>query len=351
MDANMPKMHLTSAEGETSISNHGEAFVDDSYLGCTSTYQPSSSDSPSDSYSGHATSAIRHLTEKSQAWERLLFTTGGALNLNKSHWFLMHWQWINGATILDPIDHDRQLLLTAGFDQTLIPVSQISPFDSYKTLGAYLSPSGSSTKAIEVLRSKAENYASHVTGSSLNREEAYWSYILYFIQKVGFSLPAMTFMEEKCNFIQSPAVNAVLPKLHLNQHTARSIIFGPSEYGGLNLPNLYCSQGIGQLHLFLGHLGEQDESGRLILLSMSYVQLIIGSGESFLHKPFPKYERWLDHNWLTSLWCFISKIKLKITVKRQWKPSLPRENDVFLMDSFVTHGYKKVELQLLNQCR
>jgi hypothetical protein len=161
----------------------------------------------------------------------------------------------------------------------------------------------------------------------------------------------MTFTEEKCNFIQSPAVNAVLPKLHLNQHTARSIIFGPSEYGGLNLPNLYCSQGIGQLHLFIGHLGEQDKSGRLILLSMSYVQLIIGSGESFLHKPFPKYERWLDHNWLTSLWCFISKIKLKITVKRQWKPSLPRENDVFLMDSFITHGYKKVELQLLNQCR
>jgi hypothetical protein len=118
MDANMPKMHLTSVEGETSISNHGEAFVDDSYLGCMSTYQPSSSDSPSDSYSGHATSAIRHLTEKSQAWERLLFPTGGALNLNKSHWFLMHWQWINGTAILDPIDHDRQLLLTAGYDQT-----------------------------------------------------------------------------------------------------------------------------------------------------------------------------------------------------------------------------------------
>jgi hypothetical protein len=213
----------------------------------------------------------------------------------------MHWQWINGTAVLDPIDYDRQILLTAGYEQTPVPVPQLSPFDSYKTLGAYLSPSGSSTKEIEVLQGKAEDYASRMIGSSLNREEAYISYILYFTPKVSFSLPAMTLKEEECNFIQSPAINAVLPKLHLNQHTARSIIFGPLEYGGLDLPNLYCIQGISQLRLFIGHLGLQDKTGKLMLISMSYVQLIIGSGESFLNKPFLKYHKWLDHNWLTTL--------------------------------------------------
>lgn len=144
----------------------------------------------------------------------------------------MNCQWCNGTAVLDSIDHNRQLLLTAGYNKTSIPVPQLSPYDSYKTLGAYLSPSGASCKAIEELRWKAEHYASCIVGCTLNREEAYCSYILYFIPKVSFSLSAMTLTESECTSIQSTAVCAVLPKLHLNQHTARSIIFGLSTYGG-----------------------------------------------------------------------------------------------------------------------
>ncbi len=160
-------------------------------------------------------------------------------------------------------------------------------------------------KVIEELQGKAENYASHIVGSSLNREEAYCSYILYFTPKTSFSLPVMTLTKAECNAIQSPTISTVLPKLHFNRHTARSIIFCPSKYGGLGLPDLYCTQGIGQLSLFIGHLAAHEKSGKLILISMSYVQLIIGSGESFLRKPFLKYKKWLDNNWLTSLWGFI----------------------------------------------
>jgi hypothetical protein len=96
-----------------------------------------------------------------------------ALNLSKSHWFLMNWQWSNGSAVLDPIDHRWQLLLMSGYDQTPVPVPQLSPYDSYRTLGAYLSPSGVSTRAMEELKSKAIDYVSHIVSSALTRAEAY----------------------------------------------------------------------------------------------------------------------------------------------------------------------------------
>jgi hypothetical protein len=122
------------------------------------------------------------------------------------------------------------------------------------------------------LHNKADDNASCIVGSSLTREEAYCSCVSYFILKVSDSLPIMTLTEEQCNIIQSPAICAVLPKMHMNQQTARSIVFGPSIYGRLNLPNLYCTQGIGQLHLFIGHLRAQVKTGKLIQISMSYVE-------------------------------------------------------------------------------
>ena len=43
---------------------------------------------------------IRWLQKMAQSWECLLFTTGGAINLQKSFWILLTWQWKNGVTKL-----------------------------------------------------------------------------------------------------------------------------------------------------------------------------------------------------------------------------------------------------------
>ncbi len=128
-------------------------------------------------------------------------------------------------------------------------------------------------------------------------------------------------------------------------------IFGPRSYGGLELPNVYTSQCIGQLSLFLGHLRAQDKTGSLIHISMSYLQLTIGSRTPFLCKQYPSYAKWIDHNWLTSLWCFLHQIKFIVDVKREWLPVVCRQHDVFLMDSLIALRYSPKQLHQLNQCR
>ncbi len=57
-----------------------------------------------------------------------------------------HWRRGDGRgkpILLRPSAHNNSLNLTSGYDMAHpIQVPQISPYDSYRTLGAYLSPSG-----------------------------------------------------------------------------------------------------------------------------------------------------------------------------------------------------------------
>ncbi len=230
---------FSSVDHSIHSSNTGDAFVDDSYLGASSTHTSKEGESFTTTQMLHQKSAVAQLQILSQKWEKLLFSTGGA----KSFWVLLGWHWSQGkAIMLTPELSKASLRLTEGYNSTPITIPRLSPYNSYRTLGVYISPSGSCLKALKVLRSMAEDYASKVIPSTLTRDEALTSYLQYFIPKIGFSLPALALTEKQCTTVQAPALTAFLPKIHLNQHTARSIIHGPTEFGGLNIPRLFSTK-------------------------------------------------------------------------------------------------------------
>jgi hypothetical protein len=206
-----PGLPLANPDSSVLMINRGDAFVDDSYLVAAS----------SDPLSP-TRSAVTNLTTLSQTWERGLFSTGGAINLQKSFWFLIAWKWKNGsALLLPPSLHKHTLELSEGYNiHNKIKVPQLSPYDSYRTLGAYISPSGGNNKAFEVLRAHSLDFAAKIQDSSLSKEAALSSFLLYLRPKITFPIMATTLSKVQCNQIQSPALRAILPKLHLNRNTA-----------------------------------------------------------------------------------------------------------------------------------
>jgi hypothetical protein len=121
-----------------------------------------------------------------------------------------------------------------------------------------------------------------------------------------------------CNMIQAPALAALLPKLHMNRHTSRAVIYATDRFGGIGLLDLYMGQGFEQLTLFMGHLKLADENGKLILSLLSHLQLYIGTAQPALSLPFSRYIKWVDMNWLTSIWWFTSSLKIILEVENQW---------------------------------
>jgi hypothetical protein len=206
-------------------------------------------------------------------------------------------------------------------------------------------------KSLIGLRDYAKDYATRIQGSTIQREAALWSYLLYLLPKLTFPIIALTLTEAQCCQIQSPALGALLPKLHLNRIMARSIIHGPSVYGSMNIPHIFTSQGLGQLKFLLGHLRAQDKTCKLILISHGYLQLIVGVSSNFLNVSYNVHHHWACSSWLTSVWHFMRKLNLTIVIKNIWLPPQPVGNDINLMEYFVARQFSSLELSRLNRCR
>jgi hypothetical protein len=137
----------------------------------------------------------------------------------------------------------------------------------------------------------------------------------------------------------SIVLQALLPKLHINRNTVRAIIHGPEGYGGIGLPHLYTYQCFQKITSFLGHMRLQDKTGKLLVIGLSNLQLLSGSGMFVLNLPYTISGTWIEHK---SRY-YISDIC--------WQPKKQRENDSFLMEFFLTITRNISILKALNHCR
>jgi hypothetical protein len=65
--------------------------------------------------------SLYRLHNIAQEWKRLLFSTGGALNLQKSFWFAFSWEWREGVAHLSTNKQQPgSLHMTNGSDPTAI---------------------------------------------------------------------------------------------------------------------------------------------------------------------------------------------------------------------------------------
>jgi hypothetical protein len=229
-------------------------------------------------------------------------------------------------------------------------ITRMEPTESYRTLGVHISPSGSNKGAIVVLTEIALQYAQSITMSHLNREDTLTSYVQHLLPKLRFQLPALSLTSADGDKLMTPILKAALPKMHINWNMARSIVHGPVVLGGMALPHLSTIQGVDKLHLLLGHLRLEDETGKLLHIDLSYVQLITGSYKFFLNKSYSDY-RWVEWGWITSLWSFISTTNITFLYPSLWTPTIPREHDICLMDYFLSLRLPHATMQILNACR
>lgn len=265
-----PNLSLTTLHSVnhtvTYSSDVGDAFVDDTKVGCTSTYKFDAGLSLQQNTQRTEAEVIEKLGKLSQKWKRLLYATGGALCLAKSFWCLLSWRWNKSGTArpstiaLAP----GTLLLTSGNDPNPVEIPRIESTYSFRTLGIRISPAGKQDLAISVLCAQSIDFTTHFSASSLSKEA----------QKLA----------------------------------------------GLDLPNLSTRENLGQLCLFLGYLRLKDKTADLILINISYIQVLVGSSTLFFNLPYLKYKCLVDSCWLTSIWAFLSTINFQLIICRTFNP-------------------------------
>jgi hypothetical protein len=96
IDPTISSMKFLSACRGVLVEVFGASFVDDTSLGVTSDYLYDPHSSEQVNRQLEIAHVVQQLTKLAQHWERLLYSTGGAINMQKSHWYLMTWIWTNG---------------------------------------------------------------------------------------------------------------------------------------------------------------------------------------------------------------------------------------------------------------
>jgi hypothetical protein len=318
----------------------GVSFVDDTGLGVTSDFEVDPSCTVKENDKAELNHVIQKLRTLAQHWERLLFTTGGAINLQKSFWYLVAWHWKNGQPKLSTInDTPMEISLTSGNNMNPEILPRIEATQAFRTLGVYISASGCQKEQIKVLRTSAQRYYESINTSVLTPSEAYISYSSYMRPRLTYSLPCTSSTQLQCRQVQAPALSP------------RAIIFSGPQYGGLSIPYLYNDQGIGQLQLLVGHIKLGDDTGNLILFLLSHLQSAVGSDTSLFSLSYSTYERIIECNWLTSVWSYVNTANITIDIENQWLPQLARERDTMILDHALTLQFTTQQLRQINASR
>jgi hypothetical protein len=95
-----------------------------------------------------------------QIWERILYSSGGALELRKCFWYLLYWTWENGRPQLaTKIECPGIIALTSGHVPNYTVIPRLEVWEARWTLGVRPAPDGNYRKEATFLLDKANQYA------------------------------------------------------------------------------------------------------------------------------------------------------------------------------------------------
>ena len=330
-------------------------FVDDSMLGVNDANQdtPKSLDE-----------LIVEAVACAQSWERLLFVSGGALELSKCFAYIIYWDLSEGNyRIMEPNEipgckaqgdsGEGPITLTYGEDkETRYSLVTESPWVGRKTLGIRTAPAGTWTDEFEHRLNQSRELALMMSISQVSKSTATRGYHHMVCPKIEFPLAATNFSQDQCDKILSPVLNASLSKMGYNRNMPRSVIFGPVTVGGAGFHDLFIEQGIRHAQMFVGHLREpSSETGKLLRIELDWCQAQAGTDHCLLTNPGVPID-YIEDCWIMGFRSFLDTYGLSLELTTTNRPKLQCENDEFLMDAFrVRGGLTASELQKLNACR
>ena len=283
-----------------------DAFVDDTSLGFTDP--------------GYVTleTLVSKLTNIAQTWEQLLFFSGGSLNLKKCSWYVIYWDWTKGKpTIRTITEKDPTLKLTTQGEEDTTVIKRLDPKTASRILGVHLSPNGDFSTQLQILRTKANNFAIRLRSPKLTATDIATFHRTTYAPSMRYVLPAMAIDEEELATVQTQVLQAMLNKLGYSRTTPIEIRHGPSTMGGLDLYDLRTEVGICQLKYFRDSVYSNTEAGKLMLINVQYMQLESGLSQPLLEHPQIRIS-YLTPTWTTSLRQFLYQHNLQVTLTDQY---------------------------------
>ena len=284
-------------------------------------------------------------------WGRLLWATGGQLELEKCLYYAIEWKFRSdgSARIATPAENQVTLRIQQQ-DGTWEELLQKHPDDTHKLLGVEQSPSGNQAPEAQRLRKKSDQYARLANTSGFNRTAYKTAYYQYYLSAMNYSLYSTWIKPSVLDKIQISAKQAFLTGMGYNRNMHLAVVYGSPKYGGIGMQSLSTNQGILGTISLLRLINSQVESrvSNLSVIDIMYIQMEAGTSEPILEdtRPIP----YLEPGWIPTIRQFLHSIDAKI-VGAVPRPTLHRLHDSYIMDHFLRAELTPALLAKLNRCR
>ena len=297
------RMSFSSPDSSMHHSRLIDAFVDDTSLGFSD--------------AGFLTleTMVAKLNKMAQLWENLLSLSGGALNLSKCSWYVMHWSWKHGRPETREIletDPNLSLSTQASASET-IDIKRLPLTKATRILGVHLAPDGNFAQQLIVLKNKADEVSIRLRSPKLTPQDIITFHRTMYSPAMRYVLPTMAVDEEELAPVQTNILASMLQKLGYSSKLPTAIRHGPRELGGLDLLDLRTELGISNLKYMRDAVYKGTKAGKLILLNAKYSQIEAGVSEALLEFPHLRIP-YLTPSWLMSVCQFLYQHNLTISL-------------------------------------
>jgi hypothetical protein len=321
----------------------GYAFVDDTDLGVTDN---------SIWYDESKTNIFDAIQESVRLWEGFIRVSGGAIRPDKSHWYLVDFDWNNGNwSYKKPQKEDPPLMVRNSVGE-FEEIERVDPSEARRTVGVRLAPDGNNVQELEYLHEQIAVWCDKMKSSRLPRSLVWMSFTTRILTKLLFSLPATTFTSQECYDLMTPLLEVALPTIGVNRHFPRVMIHALLSCLGLAIPEFYVEQGLQQLQRFLDcPLRPGNITGDLVNLTVEQLSFELGQGGNPFDLNFLVWGKVATQCWATALWEFADEFKIGLQAPIPMIPLL-RNGDRHLMAELSTKVNKSTRfLQAMNKCR
>ena len=270
-----------------------------------------------------STTLTHQAATTAQAWEQLLFGSGGKLELTKC--FTYHIKWTadkNGFPVMDHSNGHRSITsITDSTTQTLIPITSIPTNKSHKTLGIFESPDGRNKDETTRLMEISTRFKRILSTTTISTQDTTVLYYTYYLPSISYALTVGTQTKAQLHKIQSPVTFSILASLGLNRHTPGEITFGPTALVGKGLRHLFAEQGTIKVQALMRHIRTPRPLGKLLRIKLLWDQRISGQGHPILQAPFYTTIPLQRELWTTTLQEFLKESQLEINIPAHYYPT------------------------------
>jgi Reverse transcriptase (RNA-dependent DNA polymerase) len=286
-----------------------------------------------------------------EAWEGAMRATGAAVVPAKSHWYLIDFKWKDGRwSYATTLDRPNSLTVKDHLG-VRSEIQRLEPSQAERTLGVRLAPDGNNETEKEYLYSVANEWSLNARSGRLDHRSAWFNLTTVILAKLRYPLPVTTLTEAECDYIMSPILKWGLPACHVCRNFDRTMVYAPTKFQGLGIPNLYTLQGIGKVRYLVDHLNSpNDITGQLLRASAECLRLELGVSGPLLLTDVKKFGCLATKSLLEWTWRWLHEHGIRLYISTP-TPPLQRQYDRYLMEDIEKRGFRGSDLQAVNRCR